>query len=50
MLFQIFCECAELNPEPNEEEEEEHNWIFSADQIGDDATGMGCLSFLDVNN
>lgn len=38
MLFQIFCECAELNPEPNEEEEEEHNWIFSADQIGD-ATG-----------
>lgn len=39
MLFQIFCECAELNPEPNEEEEEEHNWIFSADQIGDDATG-----------
>lgn len=27
-----------MNPEPNEEEEEEHNWIFSADQIGD-ATG-----------
>lgn len=32
-LFQIFCECAELNPEPIEEEEEEHNWIFSADQL-----------------
>ncbi|KAJ8552773.1 hypothetical protein K7X08_020166 [Anisodus acutangulus] len=32
-LFQIFCECAELNPEPIEEEEEEHNWIFSSDQL-----------------
>lgn len=32
-LFDIFCECAELNPEPNEDQEEEHNWIFSADQL-----------------
>ncbi|KAA8539818.1 hypothetical protein F0562_026510 [Nyssa sinensis] len=32
-LFEIFCKCAELNPEPIEEEEEEHNWIFSADQM-----------------
>ncbi|CAH9139738.1 unnamed protein product [Cuscuta epithymum] len=33
-LFQFFCECAELNPEPIEEEEEqEHNWIFSAEQL-----------------
>ncbi|XP_059629486.1 chloride conductance regulatory protein ICln [Cornus florida] len=32
-LFEIFCRCAELNPEPIEEEEEEHNWIFSADQM-----------------
>ncbi|VFQ72747.1 unnamed protein product [Cuscuta campestris] len=32
-LFEIFCECAELNPEPIEEEEQEHNWIFSADQL-----------------
>ncbi|XP_022765751.1 chloride conductance regulatory protein ICln-like isoform X1 [Durio zibethinus] len=40
-LFQIFCECAELNPEPIEEgEEEEHNWIFSADQL-EDETGEG---------
>ncbi|XP_065871051.1 chloride conductance regulatory protein ICln [Euphorbia lathyris] len=38
-LFQIFCECAELNPEPvDEADEEEHNWIFSADQmVADDA-------------
>ncbi|XWS50673.1 hypothetical protein CRYUN_Cryun12cG0106400 [Craigia yunnanensis] len=37
-LFQIFCECAELNPEPIEEgEEEEHNWVFSADQLEDEA-------------
>ncbi|CAK9161059.1 unnamed protein product [Ilex paraguariensis] len=34
-LFEIFCECAELNPEPIEEEEEVHNWIFSADQMED---------------
>ena len=70
-LFEVFCGCAELNPEPNEgkcqsslfrlinfcsrcciyfissinadryffsfifasEDEEEHNWIFSADQM-----------------
>lgn len=38
-LFEMFCGCAELNPEPNDEEEEEHNWIFSADQMEDDATG-----------
>ncbi|KAI7751579.1 hypothetical protein M8C21_004145 [Ambrosia artemisiifolia] len=33
-LFEVFSECAELNPEPVEEEEEEHNWVFSADQSG----------------
>ncbi|KAG2301133.1 hypothetical protein Bca4012_059354 [Brassica carinata] len=34
-LFDVFCECAELNPEPVEEEEEEsgHHWVFSADQM-----------------
>ncbi|XP_074349158.1 chloride conductance regulatory protein ICln isoform X1 [Apium graveolens] len=36
-LFDVFCECAELNPEPVESEgEEEHNWIFSADQMATD--------------
>ncbi|XP_039046425.1 chloride conductance regulatory protein ICln-like isoform X2 [Hibiscus syriacus] len=34
-LFQVLCECAELNPEPVEEEG--HNWIFSADQLEDGA-------------
>ena len=73
-LFDIFCRCAELNPEPNEGEyqnpgldmssicfggsttviciaiyslcvmllaegEDEHNWIFSADQMEDEASG-----------
>ncbi|RXH94926.1 hypothetical protein DVH24_024610 [Malus domestica] len=38
-LFEVFCECAELNPEPIEEGEEEHNWIFSADQLEDEAVG-----------
>ncbi|PSS33162.1 Chloride conductance regulatory protein [Actinidia chinensis var. chinensis] len=34
MLFEIFCKCAEMNPEPVDEEEEgRHNWIFSADQM-----------------
>ncbi|PIN01505.1 Chloride ion current inducer protein [Handroanthus impetiginosus] len=36
-LFAIFCECAELNPDYIEEEEDEHNWVFSADQLEDDA-------------
>ncbi|KAG6391909.1 hypothetical protein SASPL_149673 [Salvia splendens] len=32
-LFTVFCECAELNPDPIEEDEGENNWIFSADQL-----------------
>ncbi|KAE8726539.1 Chloride conductance regulatory protein ICln [Hibiscus syriacus] len=36
-LFHVFSECAELNPEPIEEGEEEHDWIFSADQLQDEA-------------
>ncbi|KAF9668252.1 hypothetical protein SADUNF_Sadunf15G0109700 [Salix dunnii] len=55
-LFQILCECAELNPEPIKvlaiilhyidtdsyvfdnvySDNEEHNWIFSADQLVDE--------------
>ncbi|KAL0317676.1 UNVERIFIED_CONTAM: Chloride conductance regulatory protein ICln [Sesamum angustifolium] len=35
-LFTIFCECAELNPDPVEEGEDGHNWVFSADQLEDD--------------
>ncbi|KAK7854872.1 chloride conductance regulatory protein icln [Quercus suber] len=40
-LFDIFCECAELNPEPIEGDEEEHNWIFSADQMVDEVAEEG---------
>ncbi|XP_077235497.1 nucleotide-sensitive chloride conductance regulator (ICln) family protein [Tasmannia lanceolata] len=39
ILFEIFCECAELNPEPNEEQEEENEWVFGAEDMEDD--GMG---------
>ncbi|XP_024963506.1 chloride conductance regulatory protein ICln isoform X4 [Cynara cardunculus var. scolymus] len=40
-LFEVFCECAELNPEPVvEEDEQEHNWIFSADQLGPAMDGV----------
>ncbi|KAL3837909.1 hypothetical protein ACJIZ3_022500 [Penstemon smallii] len=36
-LFATFCQCAELNPDPFEGEEEVgHNWVFSADQLEDD--------------
>ncbi|CAN1180538.1 Chloride conductance regulatory protein ICln [Linum perenne] len=37
-LFQIFCECAELNPEPIDEDEQMggNNWIFSADQMAEE--------------
>ncbi|XP_011041707.1 PREDICTED: chloride conductance regulatory protein ICln-like [Populus euphratica] len=34
-LFQILCDCAELNPEPIEDDEG-HNWIFSANQLVDE--------------
>lgn len=74
-LFAIFCECAELNPDPIEgddnlldkdtevtehfpshfsetnyfvmlpvEEEGEHNWVFSADQLEYDAAGTKLIS------
>lgn len=39
ILFEVFCECAELNPEPIEDEGEEHEWIFSADQMQTGAVG-----------
>ncbi|XP_076933088.1 chloride conductance regulatory protein ICln-like isoform X2 [Bidens hawaiensis] len=36
VLFEVFNECAELNPEPVQEDEEKYNWVFSADQLGPD--------------
>ncbi|KAF8008686.1 hypothetical protein BT93_K2370 [Corymbia citriodora subsp. variegata] len=38
-LFEVFCECAELNPEPSEEEGEVggHDWVFSADLMEHEA-------------
>ncbi|MCH86918.1 chloride conductance regulatory protein ICln-like, partial [Trifolium medium] len=40
-LFQVFCECAELNPDPNDEEQEEaHEWIFNAEQMEEEEAGM----------
>ncbi|KAG6402293.1 hypothetical protein SASPL_139171 [Salvia splendens] len=36
-LFAMFCECAELNPDPTEGElDGEYDWITSADQLEDD--------------
>lgn len=39
-LFDVFCRCAELNPEPNEDGEEENSWFFGGEEIageGDDS-------------
>ncbi|XP_031378022.1 chloride conductance regulatory protein ICln isoform X4 [Punica granatum] len=48
-LFDIFCECAELNPEPCDEGEAEgHNWVFSADQM-DDAAGEDAADHFSAN-
>lgn len=51
-LFAIFCQCAELNPEPNDDEgEEEHDWVFSADQMVDEeAEDEGYISHNPVNS
>lgn len=38
-LFDIFCQCAELNPEPNEDGEEENTWYFGDE--GMDNGGYG---------
>ncbi|KAK1393718.1 Chloride conductance regulatory protein ICln [Heracleum sosnowskyi] len=48
-LFDVFCECAELNPDPVESEgEEEHNWIFSADQMATDGAEVDDSEWNDV--
>lgn len=33
-----------------EEEEEEHNWVFSADQLEDEAAGIGSLKLYTYNS
>ncbi|KAK1273501.1 Chloride conductance regulatory protein ICln [Acorus gramineus] len=38
-LFNIFCECAALNPEPGEEAEEENGWIFGDEQMNEATEG-----------
>ncbi|XP_072957375.1 chloride conductance regulatory protein ICln [Typha angustifolia] len=34
-LFDIFCQCAELNPEPTAEGEEENSWFFGDEDMAD---------------
>ncbi|XP_074562857.1 chloride conductance regulatory protein ICln-like, partial [Curcuma longa] len=34
-LFDIFCQCAELNPEPRQQGEEENTWFFGDEEMGD---------------
>ncbi|XP_017244513.1 chloride conductance regulatory protein ICln [Daucus carota subsp. sativus] len=49
ILFDVFCECAELNPDPIESEgEEEHNWIFSAEQMVTDGAEVDDSEWNDV--
>lgn len=40
-LFDFFCECAELNPEPAEEGEEQNGWIFGVEQMETDGAIPG---------
>ncbi|WOH07452.1 hypothetical protein DCAR_0726882 [Daucus carota subsp. sativus] len=47
MLFGVFCECAELNPDPIEREQE-HNWIFSAEQMVTDSAEVDDSEWNDV--
>lgn len=35
-LFDVFCRCAELNPEPNEDVEEENSWFFGNEEMAGD--------------
>ncbi|XP_050220966.1 chloride conductance regulatory protein ICln isoform X1 [Mercurialis annua] len=45
-LFQVFCQCAELNPEPVDEVDGGgSNWIFSADQLAGDDAGTRLATF-----
>ncbi|XP_020593395.1 chloride conductance regulatory protein ICln [Phalaenopsis equestris] len=34
-LFDIFCQCVELNPEPLEGEDEENNWVFGDEGLSE---------------
>nr|CAD1843603.1 unnamed protein product [Ananas comosus var. bracteatus] len=34
-LFDIFCQCAELNPDPNSVSGEENSWVFGNEEMGD---------------
>ncbi|EPS58770.1 hypothetical protein M569_16042, partial [Genlisea aurea] len=36
-LFSVFCECAELNPDPTEDEDTEHDWVFNVDHHFEDS-------------
>jgi len=46
-LFDIFCQCAELNPEPNEDGEEENSWFFGDEGMAPDGTGDSEWQFSD---
>lgn len=35
-LFDIFCQCVELNPEPLEDEAEENSWVFGDQDFPDE--------------
>ncbi|XP_010909011.1 chloride conductance regulatory protein ICln [Elaeis guineensis] len=37
-LFDFFCQCAELNPEPHEEAEEENSWVFGDEDMADEGS------------
>ncbi|XP_020094402.1 chloride conductance regulatory protein ICln-like [Ananas comosus] len=34
-LFNMFCQCAELNPDPNSESEEENSWVHGDEEMAE---------------
>lgn len=47
-LFEAFCNCAELNPDPSAESDEEHGWVHG-DEGYEDMTDGSDTEFSDVN-
>ncbi|AQK65870.1 Chloride conductance regulatory protein ICln [Zea mays] len=47
-LFEAFCNCAELNPDPSAESDEEHGWVHGDEGYEDTVDGSD-TEFSDVN-
>ncbi|ERN17531.1 hypothetical protein AMTRI_Chr13g125690 [Amborella trichopoda] len=39
-LFNVFCQCAEMNPDQDEEDGEDAGWVFGDEEAGDDDAAL----------